>query len=103
MWAGVQKLSRPMERCQETSHAPPIEAEVTAITPHQTYQGTDAAEMPRGCNESALEDIGPRRASLIIPCGSFRPQGAHRLHEKPARFHAAAPRPEATSPTPRRR
>jgi hypothetical protein len=43
MWAGVQKLSRPMERCQETSHAPPIEAEVTARTPVQMYQGTELA------------------------------------------------------------
>jgi len=39
MWAGVQKVSRPMERCQETSQAPPMEAEVTASAPHQTYQG----------------------------------------------------------------
>jgi len=29
-----------MERCQETSQAPPIEEEVTASTPHQMYQGT---------------------------------------------------------------
>src|ERR1700733_3110443 len=43
MWAGVQKVSRPMERCQETSHAPPIEAEGTASAPHQAYQGTVAA------------------------------------------------------------
>src|SRR5271155_3401149 len=43
MWAGVQKESRPMERCQETSHAPPIEADVTASAPHQAYQGTVAA------------------------------------------------------------
>ena len=39
MCAGVQKVSRPMERCQETSHAPPIEAEVTASAPNHTYQG----------------------------------------------------------------
>src|SRR5438270_5372180 len=38
--AGVQKLSRPMERCQETSHAPPILAEVTASAPNHMYQGT---------------------------------------------------------------
>jgi hypothetical protein len=51
MWAGVQNVSRPMERCQEMSHWPPIMAEVTAKTEHQTYQGTrstaertDAAE-----------------------------------------------------------
>src|SRR5260370_42451671 len=45
MWAGVQKLSRPMERCQETSHAPPIVAEVTAMAPHQTYHGTEAVRL----------------------------------------------------------
>src|SRR5258707_15181394 len=38
--AGVQKVSRPIERCQETSHAPPIEAEVTASAPNHRYQGT---------------------------------------------------------------
>src|SRR5712664_3812849 len=37
--AGVQKVSRPMERCQETSHAPPIKAEVTARAPNHRYQG----------------------------------------------------------------
>jgi hypothetical protein len=31
-----------MERCQETSHAPPIEDDVTARAPHHTYQGTPA-------------------------------------------------------------
>src|SRR5580658_4290806 len=51
-WAGVQKVSRPMERCQEMSHWPPIMAEVTPRTEAQTYQGTrwtdsrtDALEM----------------------------------------------------------
>jgi len=39
--AGVQKLSRPMERCQETSHAPPMVAEVTANAPAQMYQGME--------------------------------------------------------------
>ena len=40
MWAGVQKLSRPMERCQEISQWMPVMAQVTAATEHQTYQGT---------------------------------------------------------------
>src|ERR1700761_2614680 len=40
MCAGVQKVSRPMERCHETSQAPPMEEEVTAKAPHQMYQGT---------------------------------------------------------------
>jgi hypothetical protein len=38
MWAGVQKVSRPMERCQEMSHWPPIMAEVTPKTAAQTYR-----------------------------------------------------------------
>jgi len=40
MCAGVQKVSRPIERCHDTSHAPPTEADVTASTPPQTYHGT---------------------------------------------------------------
>src|ERR1700761_2661516 len=39
MCAAVQKVSRPMERCQETSQAPPTEEEATARAPHQMYQG----------------------------------------------------------------
>ena len=50
MWAGVQKVSRPMVRCQETSHAPPMEAEVMATTPDQMYQGTEA---DRACTRAA--------------------------------------------------
>src|SRR5436853_484498 len=37
--AGVQKLSRPMERCQEISHWMPTMAQVTAATLAQTCQG----------------------------------------------------------------
>ena len=40
-WAGVQKVSRPIERCQEMSQYPPMMLELTAIrrsndtrTPH---------------------------------------------------------------------
>lgn len=39
MCAGVQKLSRPIERCQETSQCAPIATEVTATAAHQRYQG----------------------------------------------------------------
>src|SRR5690242_2980868 len=38
-WAGVQKVSRPMERCQEMSQCTPAMAQVTAATEHHTYQG----------------------------------------------------------------
>ena len=44
MCAGVQKVSRPMERCQEISQCVPTIAEVTAMTEHQTYQGIAAAD-----------------------------------------------------------
>src|SRR5580698_4469074 len=47
MCAGVQKLSRPMERCQEISQCAPTIAEVTASTEHQMYQGT-VVERVRG-------------------------------------------------------
>src|ERR1700682_3383692 len=39
MCAGVQKLSRPMERCHETSQCAPIATEVTARVTHHRYQG----------------------------------------------------------------
>ncbi len=41
MWAGVQNVSRPMERCQEISQWTPVMAQVTAATEHQTYQGVE--------------------------------------------------------------
>jgi hypothetical protein len=40
MWAGVQNVSRPMERCQEMSQWTPTMEHVTAAVAHQTYQGT---------------------------------------------------------------
>ncbi len=39
MCAGVQNVSRPMERCQEISQCVPTIAEVTARTAHHTYHG----------------------------------------------------------------
>ena len=47
MWAGVQKVSRPMERCQEMSQWMPVMAQVTAATAHQTYQGTKTESASR--------------------------------------------------------
>src|SRR5262252_5966070 len=40
--AGVQNVSRPIERCQEISQCTPIMADVTAATAHQMGQGTVA-------------------------------------------------------------
>src|SRR5215813_5537476 len=55
--AGVQNVSRPMERCQEMSQCTPIMAEVTAPTEHQTYHGTVDS---RGANETEVAN------SLIV-------------------------------------
>ena len=37
--AGVQNVSRPMERCHETSQWAPIETDVTANAEHHRYHG----------------------------------------------------------------
>src|SRR5215469_8303061 len=73
MCAGVQKVSRPMERCQDTSHAPPMEAEVTASAPHHRYQGTRAVvdttwvETRAACGvESGILDMVPHSSSAIL-------------------------------------
>src|SRR5258706_15106038 len=42
MWAGVQNVSRPMERCQEISQCAPTMADVTASTEHHTNHGIAA-------------------------------------------------------------
>src|SRR5438445_8200398 len=42
MWAGVQNVSRPIERCHEMSQMTPTFALVAAITPAATYHGTTA-------------------------------------------------------------
>jgi hypothetical protein len=39
MWAGVQKVSRPMDLCHETSQCAPMVTEVTAKVEHHKYQG----------------------------------------------------------------
>ena len=39
MWAGVQNVSRPIDRCQAMSQWDPTIAEVTAMTADQTYHG----------------------------------------------------------------
>src|SRR5712692_7820159 len=42
MCAGVQKVSRPMDMCQDMSHDPPIVPETMPAKMHQTVQGMDA-------------------------------------------------------------
>jgi hypothetical protein len=43
MWAEVQKVSRPIVRCQEMSQIPPTTTLVEAKTTAQMYQGTPQA------------------------------------------------------------
>src|SRR5215471_3219720 len=56
MCAGVQKLSRPMERCQEMSQCTPVMAQVTAATAHQTYQGTADVVVSRTGTETVADN-----------------------------------------------
>ena len=53
MCAGVQNVSRPMERCQEISQCVPTMAEVTAMTEHHTYQGIAGRTGVTGEHEEA--------------------------------------------------
>src|SRR5215472_7314157 len=66
--AGVQNVSRPMERCQEMSQCTPIMAEVTAPTEHQTYHGTVDS---RGAKETEVANtlivIRAIRGSPVSP------------------------------------
>ena len=52
MCGAVQKASRPIERCQEMSQWPPIIAEVTAATVHQTNHGIEGAGASSGVASS---------------------------------------------------
>src|ERR1700723_164181 len=66
MCAGAQKLSRPIERCQETSHDPPMLAEVTASAPAQMYQGTEALCAFRWATASEVTKTGGWWAAVDI-------------------------------------
>src|SRR5881398_429689 len=48
MWAGVQNVSRPIERCYEMSQTTPTFALVAAISAAATYQGTRPDAARRG-------------------------------------------------------
>src|ERR1022692_1222712 len=75
MWAGVQNVSRPMERCQEMSHWPPIMAEVTPKTAHQTYQGTRSTAVRTGVETDEIVVVvvamlSPYTFLIIASCGA---------------------------------
>ena len=71
MCGGVQKVSRPIERCHEMSQWPPTIAEVTATTVHQTNHGIEGVRSAGSILYSAT-----REGSVNIPerhaCGTWR-------------------------------
>src|SRR5439155_7589163 len=58
--AGVQNVSRPIERCQEMSQMMPTFALVAATSVAATYQGTGAARGAAGAAGGAAPPIGLR-------------------------------------------
>jgi hypothetical protein len=61
MWAGVQNVSRPMERCQEMSQWTPTMEHVTAAAAHQTYHGTRSEAIE---TEAAAKRVSPLSMQL---------------------------------------
>ena len=64
MWAGVQKVSRPIERCHEMSQRMPTLALVAAMTAAHTNQGTPTA--PRGAGGAAARAAGPAGVVMVV-------------------------------------
>src|SRR5580704_7175806 len=60
IWAGVQKVSRPIERCHEMSQWIPTMEHVTAAAAHHTYHGT------RSDASGVME--GELVANRFVPC-----------------------------------
>src|SRR5207244_9143032 len=57
--AGVQNVSRPIERCQEMSQMMPTFALVAATSVAATYQGTGAASGAAGAAGGAAPPLAP--------------------------------------------
>ncbi len=58
MCAGVQKESRPIDRCHDTSQCAPMVTDVTARVEHHRYQGMEAVR-------SAVIDRGRVRVAIF--------------------------------------
>ena len=85
MWAGVQNVSLPIERCQETSQCAPMETEVTASTAHHKYHGIERADaecLPSPTSSGVFQVVAIEFSSAIILRGlekSRNPQFTGRL------------------------
>lgn len=64
--AGVQNVSRPIERCHEMSQWMPTMDEVLASTAHQMYQGTAAT-----ADDGKVEATGERDRGSDAACAIF--------------------------------
>lgn len=70
MWAGVQKVSRPMLGCQETSQCAPMVTDVTARAAAQRYQGMELVRVAvRGACVVAAAAMGNLRFDRVQGAG----------------------------------
>src|SRR5207245_11646583 len=66
MWAGVQNVSRPIERCHEMSQMTPTFTLVAAITAAATYHGTTAGRDVAGAGGAVAAVTG---LAVVRPAG----------------------------------
>src|SRR5437879_10530778 len=66
MWAGVQNVSRPIDRCHEMSHMAPTFTLVAAITAAATYHGTTAGRDVAGAGGAVAAVTG---LAVVRPAG----------------------------------
>src|SRR5437773_11867836 len=96
--AGVQKVSRPIERCQERSQMMPTFALVAATSVAATYQGRCAASGGAGVAGAAAAVIG-----LLVTRAAGDPSSAAPLLEDPLHpLVRVVPRLPGRPPAPRR-
>src|SRR5580704_2652304 len=80
MCAGVQKVSRPIDMCQEMSQGPPIIPLTTPATMHQIVHGTDSTRAPTPARTptaiGGLAMCCPKGIDCPIACNSSPPPHA---------------------------
>src|SRR4051812_956276 len=67
MCGGVQKVSRPIDRCQEMSHCAPIIAEVTASAAYQTKGETAGVSDGAAGDPERFADVFSVCSATIVP------------------------------------
>src|SRR5260370_7870093 len=104
MCAGVQKVSGPIDICQEMSQCPPIMLEAIPAMMHQIGHGTDSrcAEVcslnrawkgcPRGM-VSAIAARSPDSSLMEIPCADLLHKA--RLHQTNSKYFFPSSSPDS--------